>query len=494
MRSYIRSKGKAVLTLVAILLFVSVAGAAENIENISLKRQGSFTELTVYSTGPVDYEHQIVEPGAGKPYRVALDLKGSLHKLPHYNFNDLPSQSITSIRTSQFSVKPEEIVRVVLDVRGNVTYKVKESGNRVSLLISTPNDKEYPFWCAQPLSEAEKIQLALTNEMPETKEPEKTSDKLSDKPPVLVSNTVWNDDSGPTLPSGTPEANKDKNIDKATTPSEQKMATAEKAVLGTPLFEQYPEFEFTDDPAEEKAVAKASSPEMTMPRVSPAPLQPGQNTYAENSVSKNTESTPKTHEALEEKSRKPEAKPKADTEAADEMDEGVMTPGMPETDKLSDSGMDDQSRPILPHERIEDEKAPAKDKGESEDAEFRKNPAGPTKTSGTLAGRFPKRKVIKYQSWGRRDPFTALIDKSLAGYEPGEPPNVETLRLVGVLKSNDGSSALLEDLEGYGYILKDGDKVQNGYVVQIGTDKIIFQIREYGWSRTIALKLESDEN
>jgi len=169
----------------------------------------------------------------------------------------------------------------------------------------------------------------------------------------------------------------------------------------------------------------------------------------------------------------------------------AIEPAVP-NEKLSDSGMDDDSRPVLPHERMQREKSPDEDE-ESDEVEYRVNPDGPTKTTGTLAGRFPKRKVIKYQSWGTRDPFTALIDKSLAGYEPGAPPNVETLRLVGVLKSNDGSSALLEDLEGYGYILKDGDKVQNGYVVQIGTDKIIFQIQEYGWSRTIALKLESDE-
>jgi Tfp pilus assembly protein PilP len=129
---------------------------------------------------------------------------------------------------------------------------------------------------------------------------------------------------------------------------------------------------------------------------------------------------------------------------------------------------------------------------QEEDEEYRKNPDRPTKTTGTLADRFPKRKVIEYQSWGRRDPFSQLVDRSRAGYMPGEIPNVETLRLVGVLKAPDGSAALLEDYEGYGYILKDGDQVKNGYVVQIGQDKIIFQIKEYGWSRTIALRLETE--
>ncbi len=71
---------------------------------------------------------------------------------------------------------------------------------------------------------------------------------------------------------------------------------------------------------------------------------------------------------------------------------------------------------------------------------------------------------------------------------------METARLVGILESSDGQNrALLEDIDGYGFILKSGDKVKKGYVSQIYSDKALFQIFEYGWSRSVALHLDDNE-
>ena len=72
-------------------------------------------------------------------------------------------------------------------------------------------------------------------------------------------------------------------------------------------------------------------------------------------------------------------------------------------------------------------------------------------------------------------------------------PNVEALRLVGVLKSVEGkSAALLEDLEGIGFILKPGDRVQKGYLAKITDSRAYFQVNEYGWTRTIMKELETE--
>ena len=47
-------------------------------------------------------------------------------------------------------------------------------------------------------------------------------------------------------------------------------------------------------------------------------------------------------------------------------------------------------------------------------------------------------------------------------------PNVEGLKLVGVLEAGgDDNRALFEDSQGYGYILKAGDRVQKGYVLRV---------------------------
>ena len=71
---------------------------------------------------------------------------------------------------------------------------------------------------------------------------------------------------------------------------------------------------------------------------------------------------------------------------------------------------------------------------------------------------------------------------------------METLNLVGILDAEEGKgSALLEDLDGIGYILKPGDRVQNGYVAQIDDQAIYFRINEYGWSRTIVKHMEKSK-
>jgi hypothetical protein len=40
-------------------------------------------------------------------------------------------------------------------------------------------------------------------------------------------------------------------------------------------------------------------------------------------------------------------------------------------------------------------------------------------------------------------------------------------------------------------MLQSGDKVQKGYVLRVESDRVYFQIFEYGWSRTVALHLDS---
>lgn len=124
---------------------------------------------------------------------------------------------------------------------------------------------------------------------------------------------------------------------------------------------------------------------------------------------------------------------------------------------------------------------------------FRRDAAS-AKMKGTMVAEFPQRLVIKYASKGNRDPFATLIDDTRVYNSPIEErvPNVEGLRLVGILESPelDGNRALFEDKDGYSYILESGDKVRNGYVLRVDKDQVFFQIFEYGWSRTLALRID----
>lgn len=100
-----------------------------------------------------------------------------------------------------------------------------------------------------------------------------------------------------------------------------------------------------------------------------------------------------------------------------------------------------------------------------------------------------QRESLAYISEGRRDPFIPVSEE--IDFEFGEIPlpSVENLKLVGTLEDHEGYKALLEDDVGYGYLLKSGDKVKNGFVVDIFKNKIVFEIEEYGWSRVISLEL-----
>jgi len=102
-----------------------------------------------------------------------------------------------------------------------------------------------------------------------------------------------------------------------------------------------------------------------------------------------------------------------------------------------------------------------------------------------------QRKVIYYLGEDRRDPFAPLTERISTDFGKIPLPMFESLKLVGVLKDEEGNRALLEDEKGYGYILKSGDKIKNGYVISVEDNKVIFQIEEYGWSRTIALELST---
>jgi len=103
----------------------------------------------------------------------------------------------------------------------------------------------------------------------------------------------------------------------------------------------------------------------------------------------------------------------------------------------------------------------------------------------------PGRIVLTYSSYGSRDPFVPLTEKISFEFGEAPLPDVESLNLVGILEDRAGLRALLEDDQGYGYIMEQGDRVQNGYVLKVFEDRIVFEITEYGWSRTVALELSS---
>ncbi|HEQ99023.1 MAG TPA: hypothetical protein ENO22_06760 [candidate division Zixibacteria bacterium] len=428
--------------------------ATPHVENISLKKQGDFVELTVYSDGPFTFSHFIEEAKAGKPHRVVLDLKQCLHKLPQFNFRDLPTDIITAIRTSQYKINPDKVVRIVADVSRPVTYSLKQGEGRVTIVFSAPSEGEFSFWTAAPMDESEKIKLALTE----------TETKVIDQPASMPAHPETEKTA-----RAEGEFNPPSNTNVDSKP-ETGFSAAERQELKAKMAEILDE---GSDKAGTEPDKKVQAP------VKPSP-QSGNLASADDK-----KTTTRTDGDKAVKPEKPESgsrKVISDSQA--------VTPSEPV--KVMEKQPDQTPEPKKPGSTQDDQEQNKPKDWESE-KELRQNPTRPTKVKGSLAASFPQREVIRYQSFGRRDPFMPLVSENLKGFRDGEMPDVETLRLVGVLRGNYDKMVLLEDVEGYGYILQNGDKVRNGYVIEIYSNKVLFQISEFGWSRTVALTMELED-
>jgi len=111
-----------------------------------------------------------------------------------------------------------------------------------------------------------------------------------------------------------------------------------------------------------------------------------------------------------------------------------------------------------------------------------KPPAGPA---------VPERvgpEIPKYEAKGRRDPFETLEVKE------GAKSPVASAKLTGIVRSARSTLALVETPEGIGYILKPGDTLGDGRLLEIGSDSVVFQVTPKPGSPTnrVVLKLATN--
>ncbi len=98
-----------------------------------------------------------------------------------------------------------------------------------------------------------------------------------------------------------------------------------------------------------------------------------------------------------------------------------------------------------------------------------------------------------YQSYGKGDPFAKLVSGK---YEPtggADLVDVNSASLVGVMWGEEDRFALVEDGDGFGYILRVGDQVRHGRVVSIRKNSLTAQVTLYGISSNVVLKLDNLE-
>lgn len=99
-----------------------------------------------------------------------------------------------------------------------------------------------------------------------------------------------------------------------------------------------------------------------------------------------------------------------------------------------------------------------------------------------------KKNRVVYNTFGQRDPFIPLEPDDVEG-----GLNVDQMRVVGIIASPTRPMAVLEHTSqpGLSVALKEGDAIQNGRVLKIERDRVIFVLEEFGVSRQFALKLQA---
>ncbi len=96
---------------------------------------------------------------------------------------------------------------------------------------------------------------------------------------------------------------------------------------------------------------------------------------------------------------------------------------------------------------------------------------------------------VTYEAKGRRDPFEPL---EVTGGPKGL--TVASTRLTGIVRSPRGTLALLEGSDGIGYILRPGDTLGDGRLVEIGSDSAVFTVlpRPGAPPNRVTLRLKTD--
>ncbi len=536
------------IAIAGIIGLASSATADIQVNELRLARNQSFTELTIPVPGRFLCDHMIEEPKNGRPFRVVIDVCNAVHQLPQMSFPDIPSEVIRRIRTSQYAVTPENIVRVVLDLSHEVTYKISTTDSSLVISLVAPDEPAFMAWStglkdfgpspaetSEPASfwaqqqkdgQQEQTPPATAKPVPAADDPGHTAEDMpspgtlaqGDTPNVLETKPV-----APPVPVGpTQQEHEPVETEDAPTPVlvDHSYTPAEAAAMGPKWIPPRPE----DQSAEPAELAETDE-------VTDSSLVDEQQTLAGDTTDTGVviagedvivEPPPVVVEKpAEEKlpllvrlKRKFFGEPqseKVNTDPASQSDalariRELETSTPPEEDELAQGTDTDKSSTRTVDTAELAEKIATADpsvlprgslyaatNGQAAPADEPLVLAPKDGQSGAREVQLdPNRTEVNYQRRGRRDPFEPLIHGQRSGLWTAQLPRVDALRLVGILEDYDGRIALCEDMEGYGYILHQGDPVRNGSVKLIGPNRAVFEVDDYGWVHTVVLELRQD--
>ncbi len=97
--------------------------------------------------------------------------------------------------------------------------------------------------------------------------------------------------------------------------------------------------------------------------------------------------------------------------------------------------------------------------------------------------------TYQYNAIGRRDPFQSLLSGEFVGNDVGgdAPPDPGGMKIVGIVWGASDQFAMVEDVRGNSYVLRKGDKLQNGYVESLRRDAVVVTVTADGQSQQVVI-------
>ncbi len=128
-------RSAAAASLAAVLILSTIAsGDASKISSLRIEPHSGSSSYVISKSGALDVQDFVMED----PPRLVLDLVGARHEMAQTRF-DGDGKFVKSVRSSQFTNEPEQITRIVFDLRGDVDYKVSNEAHTVTVNFYSKN-------------------------------------------------------------------------------------------------------------------------------------------------------------------------------------------------------------------------------------------------------------------------------------------------------------------------------------------------------------------
>ena len=137
---------KAIGLICTIVILAAGQSFAAKVSNVELSWQDGFTVARVDVQGTVRFSHQSEVAKDGRPFRVIVDVLSATHNLGRKTFADLPPCPVTGIRSSQYAVQPEKVVRLVFDMSHETVYRIQSDEKSVSIFFPDKSGTAFTAW------------------------------------------------------------------------------------------------------------------------------------------------------------------------------------------------------------------------------------------------------------------------------------------------------------------------------------------------------------